>query len=228
MTAPAATDDFDQPRAGGNWFKPADHNGNLILITKVHEVRPAYDTLKQENVDRVEFDYVDLDDRTNLDPATGQPALVAYAYDNHAGIVSKIKPAISTGRGVLGRIGQAPSSKGNHAWILGPFDESGADAQRARDWLKMHNTPGQPAARPAPQAQAPAPRPMPAPAPAPQPQAPAPAPAPQAQAPAPALAPATPATAPAAAPGSDPAHQINGVQVDPQQWEQLKALGIVQ
>lgn len=205
MTAPAQ-DEFDQPRSGGNWFKPAEHNGNLILIIKVHEVRDAYDNLKKEDVPRAEFDYVDLDDRTNLDD-NGQPTLVAYAYDNHAGIVNKIKPALSTGRGVLGRIAQAPSDKGNHAWILGPYDESGTDAQRARDWLAKHKAPSQPgAARPA----------------APAPTAPASPAAPPAAAPVTAPAPAAPA-----APAPNPAHQINGVQVDPEQYAKLVALGLV-
>lgn len=140
---------FTQP-VSGTWLKPKDIPGHLLLVTAVHDVGMAYDDMAGAEKLKATFDYVDLDD-----PAQAEEFNVS---DNHVGVASKLTQAQRTGGMVLGRITQAPSSKGNAAWILGPYTE-GSDDQRATAWLATHprKTVQQPAQQaPVPAAPAPA------------------------------------------------------------------------
>lgn len=148
---------FSQP-SSGDWFKPAEHSGSLILITKVHETGIRFDNLAGKDKEYAIVDLVDLDE-TN-------PQLRQYVKDNHPGICNKLAKAARTGELVLGRITQVASDKGNPAWILGPFTP-GQDDFRASAWMTANplNSFGQPTN------QAPAPAPQPVQQYAPQPQA---------------------------------------------------------
>lgn len=142
MTSP-----FSQP-ASGEWLKPKDIPGHLLLITKVHEIGTRYDQLSARDKPYAVFDYVDLDE-------PGQAERFSTS-DNHPGIANKLVQAHRSGGMVLGRITQAPSSQGQPAWVLGPYIE-GQDDHRASAWLAGH--PRQPARQPA---TPPAPQPQPA------------------------------------------------------------------
>lgn len=210
---------FGQP-SSGDWFKPADAFGHLILVTKVHEIGTKYDNLASADKPHAVFDMVDLD--------TPNPVLQQHVNDSHPGVVGKLGKALRTGEMVLGRITQAPGKGDNLAWVLGPFTP-GQDDLRAQAWLQanpMNNfgqpaqqTASRPAPAPQPQQYAPQgqqPQQYPAQGPAPQPYAPN-APQPQyGQAP-----PQYPAQAAAAAP--QPQYGQQGVppqQAAPQQYAQ--------
>jgi hypothetical protein len=173
---------FSQPTSG-DWFKPKDISGHLILVTKVHEVGERYDNLSGRDKPYAIMDYVDLDE-------PGQE-LHAHVNDNHPGVANKLVKAHRTGEMVLGRITQVPSDKGNPAWVLGPYVE-GQDDQRALAWVNAHpinnfgqqTTTSSRAAAPRPQpppAQQYAPQPPAVPAPVQQQYAPSPPPAVQPQ-----------------------------------------------
>ncbi|MGH3380379.1 MAG: hypothetical protein ACRDP6_37155 [Actinoallomurus sp.] len=144
---------FGQP-SSGDWFKPAEAYGHLILVTKVHQIGTKFDNLSNGEKPHGVFDMVDLD-------LPGQP-LQQHVNDTHPGIVNKLGKALRTGEMVLGRINQAASDKGNPAWILDAF-VPGQDDARAMQWVNSHpmNNFGQPTGpqqnRPAP---APAPQPQ--------------------------------------------------------------------
>lgn len=146
---------FGQP-SSGDWFKPADAFGHLILVTKVHEIGTKYDNLASADKPHAVFDMVDLD--------TPNPILQQHVNDSHPGIVGKLGKALRTSEMVLGRITQAPGKGDNLAWVLGPFTP-GQDDGRAMAWLQANplNNFGQPAGQ-----QPPTPAPRPAPAPQPQ------------------------------------------------------------
>ncbi|MFI2911150.1 hypothetical protein ACG2OD_23325 [Streptomyces sp. PDY-4] len=176
---------FNQPSAGGGFFKPADANGHLVLVTAVHEIAKRFDQLRNEEIDQAVVDLVDLD--------TPEQELRERINVTHKGIVSRLTAG---GGMVLGRIGQVATNSGFQAWALLPFAE-GSDDVRAGAWVTAHQPTFTQAAAPAPAAAAPAPAPQPAAVPASPPAqyaAPAPAPAAQYAAPAPA----------AAAPGDEP------------------------
>lgn len=119
---------FSQP-SSGDWFAPKDAFQHLILVTKVHEIGTKFDRLSNGDKPHGVFDMVDLD-------APGQP-LQMNMNDSHPGIVNKLAKALRTGEMVLGRINQAPSDKGNPAWILDPFTP-GHDDARATAWLNAN------------------------------------------------------------------------------------------
>jgi hypothetical protein len=140
-----STAPFTQP-VSGQWLKPKDIPGHLLLITAVHDIAKRYDDLSAREKDVATFDYVDLDDP--------QQAEEFDVSDNHPGITNKLGQARRSGGMVLGRITQAPSAQGQPAWVLGPYTE-GTDDQRATTWLAAHprnSKVQQPAAAPAPAA----------------------------------------------------------------------------
>jgi hypothetical protein len=139
---------FNQPTeaAFGGFFKPAEHNGHLILITVVHSIGKKFDTLRNEEIDQADVDIVDLD---------GDGQLREHVNVTHKAIVSRLTPGATL---ILGRIGQVATKSGFQAWALQPFSE-GVDDQKAAAWVNAHK----PTFNQAP----PAPQPAPAHAPAP-------------------------------------------------------------
>jgi hypothetical protein len=147
-----STMQFTQPATGGNFLRPADHNGHLILVTAVHEAFERYDDLASKDKLNVRFDYVDLD---------GDQQLVEDALSSHPGIALRLKAAVGKDAPVLGRIGQEPSKKAgfNPTWVLGPYTE-GVDDVTAGNWMTNRATASvsqPPAAAPTPAPVAPAP-----------------------------------------------------------------------
>lgn len=139
---------FNQPSAParGGFFKPAEHDGHLILITNVHKIEDWYDNFKGRDVPAATCDLVDLDSQ---DRELREGVLVT-----HTGIVNRLHPGAHM---VLGRIGKAPTKNGFEAWVLAEFDPA-TDAPRAQAWIEAQGKPtvSQPAPAPA-QQQAPAP-----------------------------------------------------------------------
>lgn len=118
---------FNQPadNASGGFFKPAEHNGHLILITIVHEIVRRFDTLKGAEIDMAVADVVDLD---------GAGELRERVNFTHTAIVSRLAPGATF---VLGRIGQVATKSGFQAWALQPFNE-GTDDAKAEAWVNAH------------------------------------------------------------------------------------------
>jgi hypothetical protein len=148
---------FNQPTeaAFGGYFKPADHNGHLILVTVVHGIGKKFDTLRNEEIDQADVDVVDLD---------GDNQLREHVNITHKAIVSRLAPGATF---VLGRIGQVATKSGFQAWALQPFNE-GVDDKKAEAWVNAHkptftqaapSPQAAPAAAPAPVAAAPAAQP---------------------------------------------------------------------
>ncbi|MEV7364298.1 hypothetical protein [Streptomyces sp. NPDC091299] len=132
---------FNQPTeaAFGGFFKPAEHNGHLILITSVHSIGKKFDTLRNEEIDQADVDVVDLD---------GDGQLREHVNVTHKAIVSRLTPGATL---ILGRIGQVATKSGFQAWALQPFNE-GVDDQKAEAWVNAHKptfTQAVPAAAPA-------------------------------------------------------------------------------
>ncbi|WP_331445825.1 hypothetical protein [Streptomyces xanthochromogenes] len=137
---------FNQPTesAFGGYFKPAEHNGHLVLITVVHGIGKKFDTLRNEEIDQADVDFVDLD---------GDNELREHVNVTHKAIVSRLAPGATF---ILGRIGQVATKSGFQAWALNPFNE-GTDDTKAEAWVNAHKptfnqAAPAPAAAPAPQA----------------------------------------------------------------------------
>jgi hypothetical protein len=145
---------FNQPTeaAFGGFFKPADHNGHLILITVVHGIGKKFDTLRNEEIDQADVDVVDLD---------GDGQVREHVNVTHKAIVSRLTSGATF---ILGRIGQVATKSGFQAWALNPFNE-GIDDKKAEAWVNANKptfTQAAPAAAPAPQAHVPQAAPAPA------------------------------------------------------------------
>ena len=110
---------FNQPNESGGFFKPADHDGSLVLFTTVSAPETRFDTLRGAEIEQVRVDYVDF--------ADGE--LKRDVIVTHVGIVNKIKGKSM----VLGRIGQAETKAGKYAWVIGRFSEE--DAKLAKEWV---------------------------------------------------------------------------------------------
>lgn len=145
---------FNQPSetAFGGFFKPADHNGHLVLITVVHGIGKKFDTLRNEEIDQADVDIVDLE---------GDNQIREHVNVTHKAIVSRLTPGATM---ILGRIGQVATKSGFQAWALQPFNE-GVDDKKAEAWVNANKptfTQAAPAAAPTVPAQsAPAPAPQP-------------------------------------------------------------------
>jgi hypothetical protein len=138
---------FNQPTeaAFGGFFKPADHNGHLVLITVVHSIGKKFDTLRNEEIDQADVDVVDLE---------GDGQLREHVNITHKAIVSRLSTGATL---ILGRIGQVPTKSGFQAWALQPFNE-GDDDKKAEAWVNAHKPTFTQGAAPVPaQQQAPAP-----------------------------------------------------------------------
>jgi hypothetical protein len=137
---------FNQPTeaAFGGFFKPAEHNGHLVLIAVVHGIGKKFDTLRNEEIDQADVDIVDLD---------GDSQLREHVNITHKAIVSRLTPGATL---ILGRIGQVPTKSGFQAWALNPFNE-GVDDKKAEAWVNAHKPTFNQAAPPAVPAQQQAP-----------------------------------------------------------------------
>lgn len=115
---------FQQPNESGGFFKPAEHDGKLVLFTKVSAPETRFDPLRGSEIEQVHVDYVDFDDSE----------LKRDVIVTHIGIVSRIKGKSM----VLGRITTAETKSGKTAWILGRF--SPEDEATAKSWLDSQPT----------------------------------------------------------------------------------------
>jgi hypothetical protein len=115
---------FNQPQESGGFFKPADHDGQLVLFTKVGQSEKRFDPLRGAEIEQVRVDFVNLSDGD-----LQQDVIVT-----HIGIVSRIKGKSM----VLGRIGTAETKSGKTAWILSRY--SSDDEETAKDWLNSQPT----------------------------------------------------------------------------------------
>lgn len=115
---------FNQPQESGGFFKPAEHEGKLVLFTKVGETETRFDALRGAEVEQVRVDYVDFDDGE-----LKQDCIVT-----HVGIVSRIKGKSM----ILGRVTTAETKSGKTAWILGRY--SSEDESTAKAWLDSQPT----------------------------------------------------------------------------------------
>lgn len=149
---------FNQPTEApfGGFFKPAECNGHLILITVVHGIGKKFDTLRNEEIDQADVDVVDLD---------GDGQLREHVNVTHKAIVSRLSPGATL---ILGRIGQVATKSGFQAWALQPFNE-GVDDVKAGAWVTANQPTFNQAASPVPQTAPAAPAPAPVAAPAAQP-----------------------------------------------------------
>lgn len=109
-----------EPTTSGGYFKPAEHDNNLILFESVIESGTEFDQMT--NSDR-EFRIVSF---VNLDTETAP----ARAKVTHSGLVRKL-PVGATN--ILGRIEKVKTSNGYQAWVLQPFQP--ADEKKAKAWI---------------------------------------------------------------------------------------------
>lgn len=115
---------FNQPNESGGFFKPAEHDGALVLFTSVSAPETRFDSLRNAEVEQVVVDFVDFND--------GE--LERGVIVSHVGIVNKIKGKSM----ILGRIGQAETRSGKHAWVLTRY--SPEDEATAKAWLDSQPT----------------------------------------------------------------------------------------
>lgn len=114
---------FGQPASGGGFFKPREHEGHLVLITRLVGMDRHFDSMKGAEIDRATVDLVDLD---------GDGELRTNVWLTHAGLVNKVDAT----RPTLGRIGTEKFSKGT-GFTLKPYTE-GPDDAKASAWLSAN------------------------------------------------------------------------------------------
>jgi hypothetical protein len=113
---------FEQPKSGGGFFKPADHQGHLVLFTAVKTSARRYDELRKGEIDEFIVDFVDLD---------GDQQIQTDVKVGHVGITNKLSVG---SKNVLARVGTVDTGKGNPAWVLNNFQD--ADVARAQTWVE--------------------------------------------------------------------------------------------
>lgn len=124
MAQPYFEDSFSQP-ASPSKFRPADYQGNLILVWPT-EYRTGIKT-----------DYGDSDAIAARVVVLDGPAGIEE-HDNvlffQGALIGTLKPSVGTNKPVLGRLARGTSKPGQSApFILTPFTE--ADAKAARDYF---------------------------------------------------------------------------------------------
>jgi hypothetical protein len=136
---PYFEDSFSQP-ASPSKFRPADYQGNLILVWPT-EYRQGIKTDYGDS-DAIAARVVVLDGSGGIEE-----------HDNvlffQGALISTLKPSVGTNKPVLGRLGRGTSKPGQSApFILTPFTE--ADAKAARDYFanQFGGTTAAPAAAP--------------------------------------------------------------------------------
>lgn len=127
---------FNQPMSMGSYFKPSDHNGHLILITRVKSSSRRFDEMRKSEIDEFSVDLVDLD---------GDQVLHEDVKISHIGITNRLRVGSTN---ILGRIGSVNTGKGHPAWVLNSFTD--ADVPKAQLWVtqKQFAQPQQPSAAP--------------------------------------------------------------------------------
>lgn len=127
---------FNQPMSMGSYFKPSDHNGHLILITRVKSSSRRFDEMRKAEIDEFSVDLVDLD---------GDQVLHEDVKISHIGITNRLRVGSTN---ILGRIGSVNTGKGHPAWVLNSFTD--ADVPKAQLWVtqKQFAQPQQPSAVP--------------------------------------------------------------------------------
>jgi hypothetical protein len=138
---------FAQHTSGGAFIKPADLNGQLVIITNVAGQWPReFDTLRKAEVEIASFDYAVVGGPDGWQKGT---------RCNYNGINNKLGNIKGQPGLLLGRIGQATTNSGFEAWVLGaytPEDEAAAAA-----WLQANPAPSPFAAQSSAPAAAPTP-----------------------------------------------------------------------
>jgi hypothetical protein len=112
---------FNQPQGGSGYFKPADHDGSLILITTVHSIERKFDQMRGEDIDQATVDLVDI---------TADGELTERVFISHKGIVNRLHVGDAN---ILGRIGQVETKTGMKAWVLNSFTDE--DVPLATAWV---------------------------------------------------------------------------------------------
>lgn len=108
------------PSDGGGYFKPANHDGSLILFETVIEAGREFDQMANAEREFRVVTYVDLD-------ADCTPRTVKVT---NVGLVKKL-PVGATN--ILGRIDKVKTAAGYNAWILQPYKPE--DAAQAKAWI---------------------------------------------------------------------------------------------
>jgi hypothetical protein len=104
---------------GSRFFKPADFENHLQLITKVTDIHDVDDKFKGV-IPAAFVDFIDLDSDGDVHE---------NVQITHGGIVGRL---VSGDVNVLGRVGKVPTAKGYQAWVLkAPAVE---DVDKAQAW----------------------------------------------------------------------------------------------
>lgn len=115
---------FNQPAEAsateGGYFKPANHDGSLILFESVIGEGREFDTMANTERDYRIVNYIDLDG----------DCTVRQGKVTHVGLVKKLPV---NGTNILGRIGKVKTSSGYNAWVLEPYKPE--DAAQAKAWI---------------------------------------------------------------------------------------------
>ena len=112
---------FNQPAVMGSYFKPSDHNGHLVLITRVKTTQRRFDEMRKAEIDEFVVDIVDLD---------GDQILHEDVKISHIGITNRLRVGSTN---ILGRIGSVNTGKGHPAWVLNSFADT--DVPKAQAWV---------------------------------------------------------------------------------------------
>lgn len=112
---------FNQPAVMGSYFKPSDHNGHLVLITRVKATNRRFDEMRKAEIDEFVVDIVDLD---------GDQILHEDVKISHIGITNRLRVGSTN---ILGRIGSVNTGKGHPAWVLNSFVDT--DVPKAQAWV---------------------------------------------------------------------------------------------
>lgn len=115
---------FNQPAetsaTEGGYFKPANHDGNLILFESVIAEGREFDQMANAEREYRVVSYIDLDG--DCTPRQGKVTNI--------GLVKKLPV---NGTNILGRISKVKTASGYNAWVLEPYKPE--DAAQAKAWI---------------------------------------------------------------------------------------------
>jgi hypothetical protein len=129
MSAPEALDMFDRPGSIGS-FKPAEHNGQLVLIWPL-----ATGTRRNEKGDEEGFTEVNV---VVLDAPGGAVKYEGVSMFQRY-LQARIRNNIGTGRASLGRISQKPPKKATQSPYWDLDDPTDSDITKARTYMANPN-----------------------------------------------------------------------------------------